>query len=151
MGAPLPGRPPYTWVNKMRSQFSTRAALSAAALVILAACTAGDLAAPAANEADSAVVTIAAARGSYNQAPSVWLFTPTAGASYAAGTSISFTGHASDRESGAPSGSSVVWSSDRDGQFGTGESFSYAGLSAGTHIISLTATDPQGKSTKQSR
>ena len=57
--------------------------------------------------------------------------------------SISFTGSATDPEDGDLTGALFVWTSDIDGQLGTGGSIS-ATLSAGTHNIVLTvltATD----------
>lgn len=71
---------------------------------------------------------------------------PADGDAFTAGDPISFAGSASDVEDGTLSGSSLVWSSDLDGQIGTGTSFSRDDLSEGTHTISLTATDSDGHS-----
>lgn len=57
-------------------------------------------------------------------------------------SSIPFVGVGSDFEDGALAGSSLVWTSSRDGQFGTGTSFN-AFLSAGTHVVTLRVTDSQ--------
>ena len=54
--------------------------------------------------------------------------------------SISFTGSATDPEDGDLTGALFVWTSDIDGQLGTGGSISTI-LSAGTHNIVLTASD----------
>ena len=43
-------------------------------------------------------------------------------------------------------GASLVWTSSRDGQIGTGTSFTKGDLSVGTHTITLTAKDAQGAS-----
>ncbi len=59
-----------------------------------------------------------------NQAPTVTITAPAANTSIAAGTTIAFTGTATDPEDGALSGASVRWSSSRDGALGTGVSFS---------------------------
>ncbi len=51
-----------------------------------------------------------------------------------------FSGEARDLEDGALSGGSMVWTSNIDGEIGTGESFNYL-PSEGVHTITLTATD----------
>ena len=45
-------------------------------------------------------------------------------------------------EEGSLKGASLVWTSDIDGEVGTGEAFT-GSLSEGTHIIILTVTDSQ--------
>lgn len=80
--------------------------------------------------------------GTENPAPGSAIGSPADGASYAAGAPISFSGSAADTEGGDLT-SSLVWSSDRDGQSGTGGSFS-AVLSSGTHIITSTVSDSGG-------
>jgi len=62
----------------------------------------------------------------------------------AAGESISFQGSAIDPEDGPLTGSHLVWSSDLEGEIGTGAGFTSSTLSVGSHTITLTATDPQG-------
>lgn len=57
---------------------------------------------------------------------------------------ISFIGSATDLEDGTLNGTSLVWTSSIDGNIGTGDSFVYDSLSAGTHLITLTATDSDG-------
>src|SRR5207253_727709 len=64
--------------------------------------------------------------------------------SFVQGTSVSFSGSGSDVEDGPLSGASLVWTSSRDGQIGTGASFRTTTLSVGTHTITLTAKDSQG-------
>lgn len=64
------------------------------------------------------------------------------GASFDSGASISFAGSASDSEDDDVT-ASLVWTSDLDGQIGTGGSFS-ATLSQGTHSIRAEATDSAG-------
>ena len=58
---------------------------------------------------------------------------------YSSGSTIDFTGTASDLENGDLS-SSIVWASSIDGSLGTGASVS-ATLTDGTHTITATATD----------
>ena len=86
-----------------------------------------------------------------NQPPTVSITSPAAGSSFVQGTSISFAGNASDPESGALTGAALVWTSSRDGQIGTGTSFSTSALSLGTHTITLTGRDPQGASATTSQ
>lgn len=79
-------------------------------------------------------------------APSVQITAPTDQASGAPhtvfeGTGITFTGSATDAEDGSLSGGSLVWTSNVDGQIGTGETFATNTLSPGMHTVTLTATD----------
>jgi hypothetical protein len=78
--------------------------------------------------------------------PAVQIGAPANDATVSAGVSIDFVGSATDPEDGILSGSSLVWTSDADGQIGLGEAFSTASLSAGAHRITLTATDSDGRS-----
>ncbi|MFN8492408.1 MAG: metallophosphoesterase [Caldilineaceae bacterium] len=60
------------------------------------------------------------------------------------GQAVSFAGSAYDLDSGYLAGDALTWFSDRDGQLGTGETFSTATLSVGTHTIALHAQSKQG-------
>lgn len=82
--------------------------------------------------------------GGSNSAPSVTINSPANYASFESGSSISFSGTASDSEQGDLS-SNLVWTSSLSGQIGTGASFSTV-LSAGTHTITASATDSGGLS-----
>ena len=62
-----------------------------------------------------------------------------------AGTSVSFSGSASDPEDGNLSGG-LSWSSSLDGSIGSGASFSTSGLSVGSHTITASVTDSGGLS-----
>ncbi|HKS37419.1 MAG TPA: hypothetical protein VJW76_09535, partial [Verrucomicrobiae bacterium] len=68
---------------------------------------------------------------------------PATGASFAFGTTIQFTGSATDTEDGNRT-ANLVWTSSIDGQIGTGGSFSRV-LTAGTHTITATVADTGGK------
>ncbi len=57
------------------------------------------------------------------------------------GTGVTFTGNATDAEDGPLTGASVVWSSNVDGQIGTGTSFVTTLLTEGMHTVTLAATD----------
>ena len=69
---------------------------------------------------------------------------PANGASVGVGSSVTFSGSATDVEDGALSGPQLQWTSSIDGSIGSGASFSTSSLSLGTHAIVLTATDSHG-------
>ncbi len=73
--------------------------------------------------------------------PIAYIENPSAGAYFDVGSSITFSGVGFDSQDGLLTGSSLVWTSDIDGQIGTGTTFSTTTLSAEVHIITLTATD----------
>jgi serine protease len=77
-----------------------------------------------------------------NTAPTVTISSPANNATFDSGTSISFSGSASDVEDGNLT-ASLVWISNLDGEIGTGGSFS-AELSNGTHTITASVTDSGG-------
>ena len=76
--------------------------------------------------------------------PTATIISPTDGSTYTEGDTITFSGTGSDPEDVTLTGSSLVWTSNIDGQIGIGTSFLTANLSAGTHTITLTATDSNG-------
>ena len=86
----------------------------------------------------------AGAGQSMNTAPVVSISAPDDGATFEEGASVSFAGSASDAEDGDLS-ADLAWTSDRDGQIGTGAGFS-AQLSPGEHAISAHVTDSGGLS-----
>jgi hypothetical protein len=59
------------------------------------------------------------------------------------GDEVAFAGSANDPETGDVS-ASLVWSSQKDGPIGAGASFSVSDLTMGRHVITATATDPDG-------
>jgi hypothetical protein len=78
-------------------------------------------------------------------APIVTIDTPKDGDSFKAGDPITFQGSARDANGQSLSDSALIWSSDKDGQIGTGTSFIRNDLSIGTHTITLTATFQNGE------
>jgi len=78
--------------------------------------------------------------------PAVWITTPQSAAVVQPLAALVLDGHASDVEDGELSGSSLVWTLDRDRVLGNGPQLILPGLSAdpGAHEIALTATDHDG-------
>lgn len=64
------------------------------------------------------------------------------------GTSVTLTGSANDVEDGPLSGAALVWTSNVDGQLGTGTSLVRDDLAAGMHTVTLTATDSDDNQAK---
>ena len=78
-------------------------------------------------------------------APTVIISSPANYASFTTGEYVLFSGSAKDVGNVAISGSSLAWYSSIDGALGTGTTLS-AKLSEATHVITLTATDTEGRS-----
>jgi Raf kinase inhibitor-like YbhB/YbcL family protein len=74
----------------------------------------------------------------------VTILTPSDGAIFVVGDEITFTGSAMDPLEGELSGTSLVWTSDQDGDIGTGKEVKKSDLSDENHTITLTATNSQG-------
>ncbi|MBF0412285.1 MAG: PKD domain-containing protein [Desulfamplus sp.] len=80
-----------------------------------------------------------------NSSPTATITAPPSDkSSYKTGETIIFEGTGTDAEDGNLTGSSLKWTSDKDGVIGTGGVFSTNSLSVNTHIITLTAADSQG-------
>jgi extracellular elastinolytic metalloproteinase len=90
---------------------------------------------------DAITVTITAAP--VNTPPTVTITAPADGSSFVEGTSVGFSGTATDAEDGTLTGS-LSWTSSLDGSIGSGGSFSTATLSVGTHSITASVTDSGG-------
>ena len=75
-------------------------------------------------------------------APTVSITSPANNSTFNSGAIINFAGTASDPEDGTIS-ASLIWTSSRDGQIGTGASFSRT-LSGGGHTITASVTDSGG-------
>lgn len=84
-----------------------------------------------------------------NAAPTVSISSPTNGASFLKGTSITFSGGASDKEDGDLTGA-LVWTSNLDAKIGMGASFTTNTLAEGTHTITASVTDAGGITASQS-
>jgi hypothetical protein len=75
--------------------------------------------------------------------PGVVITAPASGVEVRQGDAIGFSAVADDPTEGDLS-AGLIWSSDLDGDFGSGASFSYAGLSFGAHLITARVTDAEG-------
>lgn len=75
--------------------------------------------------------------------PIVTISYPAPGASFLADTPIWFGGAAYSGVTGQLPPAALSWSSDRDGAFGMGNSFSHSGLTTGAHVITLSAAEGQ--------
>jgi hypothetical protein len=76
-------------------------------------------------------------------APTASISSPS-GTYFKEGENITFSGSATDAGGTQLTGSALVWTSNIDGQIGTGETLITSALSAGDHVITLTATDAAG-------
>jgi len=76
--------------------------------------------------------------------PLVSILSPATGSSFSAGSNILFQGTAIDPEQGNIA-ASLVWTSSRDGQIGTGASFTRT-LTSGSHTITASLVDSGGNS-----
>jgi subtilisin len=86
-----------------------------------------------------------AAAGPANEPPSVSIASPADGASFDSGDTILFVGTASDPEEGEIT-DSLAWTSSIDGVIGTGGSVSSSSLSDGSHTITASVEDSDGRS-----
>jgi hypothetical protein len=89
----------------------------------------------------SASVTVVV-KAPVNSLPTVTISSPSNGASFSAGSTVTFNGSASDAEDGTLS-SSIVWSSSIDGPLGMGATVSRT-LSSGSHTIAAQVSDRTG-------
>lgn len=81
--------------------------------------------------------------GGGNLAPTAEITAPSDGVTLSGAGPFGFDGRGTDPEDGALTGDALVWSSDLDGQLGTGAHVD-AALSVGTHRISLDVKDSGG-------
>jgi len=77
------------------------------------------------------------------RAPDVSIESPGPGAIFPGGQTIAFAGSARDAEDGEV-GDELVWSSNQNGELGTGTSFSRAMLRCGTHVLTASVADSHG-------
>ncbi len=75
--------------------------------------------------------------------PAIDISLPAADGAVEIGLATQFSGSANDGNDGDVS-ASLRWTSNRDGLIGTGRTFTTSSLSAGVHVITVTASDSQG-------
>lgn len=87
-----------------------------------------------------------------NKAPEITILSPADGHSFFGVQTIFFVADAFDVEDGPLTGNSIQWTSDIDGNIGSGEQFTLLAidLTEGTHTITATATDSAGSQTSAS-
>jgi len=113
--------------------FRTSALTAGTHIIMVSAADSGNL-------VGSATLTLTVLSPSLNTPPEVTITAPDNGSSYNLNDSITFSGSAIDSEDGNIS-NSLTWVSNLDGVVGRGATFSTSSLSAGTHIIMVSATD----------
>lgn len=77
--------------------------------------------------------------------PFVTIKSPQDGETFEVGQAIQFSGSARTFWEGKITGDSLSWTSNIDGKIGKGEDVITSSLSAGTHIITLSATNSSGE------
>jgi hypothetical protein len=87
-------------------------------------------------------ITVSSAAG-VNTPPQAFITTPTNNQTVTTIQTVIFSGTGADIEDVLITGTALVWTSSIDGALGTGNFFTKSGLTAGTHTITLTATDSQ--------
>jgi len=97
-----------------------------------------------AGKAGYASVTVSVVPPGTNQRPVVTLSQPSDGAQLLTTQAVTLQGSATDAEDGVLGDAALTWTSNRDGDLGTGRQRSGVLLSAGAHTLTLTATDSLG-------
>jgi hypothetical protein len=82
-------------------------------------------------------------------APEAYIAGPLDGATFAEGATVALVGGATDAEDGSLTGASLSWSSNVDGELGTGTLVTAQALSRGAHTITLVATDSAGATSER--
>ena len=82
-----------------------------------------------------------------NSRPTIAIVSPINDSQHDLGSNITFSANAADAEDNSLT---ITWASSINGLFQTGNKFNYSALSAGTHIITATATDSWGATASDS-
>jgi hypothetical protein len=94
--------------------------------------------------AGSVVVERSVTFSVFNSPPTATIDQPTSGATFCAGEMVTFRGSAYDVNQPLLPESAFVWSSNLNGNLGTGSTRSINTLSVGSHVITLRVTDSSG-------
>jgi hypothetical protein len=86
-----------------------------------------------------------------NAAPYAYITKPVSNTTIGEGDELTLEGYGDDDEDGVLQGDGLAWSSDVDGNLGTGSPLTVTTLSAGHHTIKLTATDSEGATYSDTR
>jgi hypothetical protein len=78
-------------------------------------------------------------------APTTYVLTPDTNSTFQRGATVVLHSSGWDLEDRSLTGTSISWSSDKDGFLANGRVTSVADLSLGTHVITVTATDSRGQ------
>jgi subtilisin family serine protease len=125
------------WTSNLQGTIGTGASVSTSSLSIgTHAITASATDSGSLTGSNSIQVTITA----LPTPPSVTISSPGNASSFVSGTSVTFTGTATDTQDGNLA-SALSWNSSLQGAIGSGASFSTSTLSVGTHTITASATD----------
>ncbi len=81
--------------------------------------------------------------GPGNTPPTVSISSPADGTTVTVGDNVTFTASASDNEDGDIS-AGLIWTSNLQGEIGTGASFSTSALIVGNHVVTASVTDSDG-------
>jgi CubicO group peptidase (beta-lactamase class C family) len=119
----------------MGSVFSTSALSSGTHVITASVRDSGGL-----SGAANVIVTVEQAGAPGATPPTVSISAPADGTSVTSGDPVDFAGSANDEEDGDLT-AALRWTSDLDGPFGMGGSFSRSTLSVGTHTITASVTD----------
>jgi hypothetical protein len=80
-----------------------------------------------------------------HHAPQVTILHPADGARFTPNQVLILQGQGLDKEDGELAAGQLLWSSDRDGELGSGRELAPQGISEGWHTITLTVTDSDGR------
>ena len=129
----------FVWVSSIDGQIGTGASFST---TLSAGRHTITLTATDSQHFEGSDAVIAIVNPPYNAPPTGDITSPARGDEFLTTDTINFSGTGRDTEDGTLTGESLVWTSDIDGEIGTGELVE-ATLSEGNHRISLTVSDRQ--------
>lgn len=131
-----------TWASSLQGEIGTGGSFSRSDLIVgTHVITASTTDSGSLTGLDSITLTVQAAPPP-NTAPTVTITSPVNGVSVNEGESVTFSATVTDEDPNLAA--SLVWTSNLDGQIGTGASVSRSDLSPGLHAVSAVVTDTGG-------